>query len=418
MAVDGPAGSGKSFTALRFAFALAARGGGRVCCIDTEAGSLSLYQGDAPDGVPFDFDVLELLTYSPVEYTSAIEEAGRSGYDVLVIDSLSHGWTGRGGVIEMKDRIGGNSFAAWKDLTPLQDRMIESILTSPLHVIATLRSKMEYILDRNEQGKQEPRRVGMAPIQRPNLEYEFTIFASLDQSHTMTVTKSRCSAVQNAVVVKPDASFMKPIIDWLERGEAAPLAGPQVLRASDDQVRRIVELLTAAGIDMDKARREHLRRFGVAEVKDLKPAEADEVIRRLERTAKPVAPAASVMPTTPATSAAPAAPAAPASNGATASGPSRIAGSIRPDQADQLTKLKDELTAHGLTDQKFGNALKKRGATKLSELSEATAQQLIESMQSQLTLKEMEAQAAADRERFENGEPAAAGDEKSTGAAP
>lgn len=92
MAFCGPAGSGKTYTALRQAFALAAHCGGRVAVIDTEHGSASKYQGESPDGIPWEFDVRELTDFSPTAYTEAIVEAGRLGYAVLVVDSLSHAW--------------------------------------------------------------------------------------------------------------------------------------------------------------------------------------------------------------------------------------------------------------------------------------------------------------------------------------
>lgn len=416
MALDGPSGSGKSYTALRFAFALAASIGpdARVAAIDTENGSLSLYQGNAPDGTPFDFDVIELTTHSPTDYTSAIEEAGREGYNVLLIDSLSHAWAGREGALELKDRQGGNSFTAWKDITPMHNRMVEAILSSPCHIIATMRSKTEYVLETNEKGKQEPRRVGMAPIQRAGMEYEFGIYGSLDWSHILTVTKSRCSAVQNAVVVKPGPEFMRPIMDWLERGQAAPLAAPQLLRTTDEQLRRISELLAAAGMDMDRARREHLRRYAVGELVDLKPDQADDLIKRLERTTRPLTAKPSLaQPPGPAT--------APpgttnGSHAASATSPAeglcRVEKTIRPDQADRLNDLARLLAGHGLTKQQFGNALKKRGAFKLAELSEAAAEELIQAMQSQLTLKEMAAAEAANAAKIERGEPVESGVEK------
>lgn len=228
-ALDGPAGSGKTFTALRFAFAL----GLRVAVIDTEHGSASKYQGDSPDGIPWNFDVLELTEFAPTAYTSAIEEAGRSRYDVLVVDSLSHAWSGSGGALELVDKkggAGGNKFTAWKDVTPMHNRMIDAIIRCPCHVIVTMRTKMEYILETNEKGKQVPVKVGMGPIQRAGMEYEFDIVGDLDWTHTLSVSKSRCSAVADKIVVKPGADFIVPVLAWLEQGveaahEAASIIG-------------------------------------------------------------------------------------------------------------------------------------------------------------------------------------------------
>lgn len=220
MALDGPSGAGKTYTALRFAFAI----GQLVAVIDTESGSASKYQGESPDGVPWEFDVLELRDFSPAKYAEAIVAAAREGYDVLVIDSLSHAWQGPGGALELVDRKAAtmrtsNTFTAWKDVTPLHNQMVDSILRAPLHVIATMRSKMEYVLEQDERtGKTVPRKVGMAPIQRQGVEYEFDVVCDLDQSHILTVSKSRCSALADQVTTKPGPTFVAPLKDWLEKG--------------------------------------------------------------------------------------------------------------------------------------------------------------------------------------------------------
>ena len=219
MTIDGPAGAGKSYTALRFAHQLA--NGGKVAAIDTERGSLSKYAGDAPDGIPFEFDVLELAQFSPEKYTEAIVAAGKAGYAVLVIDSLSHAWEGTGGALEIKDRQGGNQYTAWRQVTPIHNRMVDAILQSPCHVISTMRSRMEYVQETDANGKISVRKVGLAPIQRPGMEYEFDVVADMDYAHILTVSKSRCSAVADLKMEKPGAEFMRPVMEWLSTGAAA-----------------------------------------------------------------------------------------------------------------------------------------------------------------------------------------------------
>lgn len=214
MTIDGPAGSGKTYTALRFAHAL----GGRIALLDTERGSASKYAGDAPDGIPWAFDVAELTRFSPEEYTKGIELAGRSGYNVLVIDSLSHAWEGTGGALEMKQRAG-ESWSAWRNITPIHNRMVDAILQSPCHVITTMRSRMEYVQEQDERtGKVSIRKVGMSPIQRPGTEYEFDLVCDIDWSHILTVSKSRCTAVADRIVERPGPEFMQPVIEWLSSG--------------------------------------------------------------------------------------------------------------------------------------------------------------------------------------------------------
>lgn len=221
MTIDGPAGAGKTYSALRFAHALA--NGGRIAYIDTERGSASKYVGESPDGIPWAFDVVELTTFSPEKYTELIQLATKAGYSVLVIDSLSHAWEGVGGALEIKDRQGGNQWTAWRQVTPIHNRMIDSILQSTCHVITTMRSRMEYVQETGENGRVVIRKVGLSPIQRPGMEYEFDLVCDMDWAHILTVSKSRCPAVADMKIEKPGPTFILPVIEWLNNGAAAPI---------------------------------------------------------------------------------------------------------------------------------------------------------------------------------------------------
>lgn len=250
-AFDGTAGSGKTFTALRGGVYIASTiPNGRVAVINSESGAVEKYLGLAPDGIPFDFDVCELTDYSPTSYTAAILEAGRAGYAVLIIDSLSHAWEGSGGALELVDKKKGssaNSFTAWKEITPMHRRMIDAILRSPCHVMATMRTKTEYVLEEqvNQQGRKVmvPRKIGMAPIQRQGMEYEFDVVGDLDVNHMLTVSKTRCPSVDGVQIVKPGIDFFKPILEWLNEGVEPPTgyytASEDDLKAADE--RRVKE---------------------------------------------------------------------------------------------------------------------------------------------------------------------------------
>ncbi len=231
VAIDGPSGAGKTFSALIAARVLAE--GGKIAVIDTERGSASLYSDK------FNFDVLELETFSPQLYINAIEAAEAEGYAVIVIDSLSHAWEGEGGALDLVDKAAkrsqsGNSFTAWKDVTPLQRKMVDTILQSRCHVVVTMRSKMEYVQEKDERtNKTTIRKVGMAPIQRQGMEYEFTIVADMDIDHNLSISKSRCEALADAVVNKPDDKFFKKLLDWLNDGAAsAPSSAAERVPAS------------------------------------------------------------------------------------------------------------------------------------------------------------------------------------------
>lgn len=229
LALDGPAGSGKTFTALTFAFALAGPKG-RIAVIDTEHHTASKYSGKQPDGSTWSWDHCDLDPgqYSPSSYAQAIIAAGQAGYDVLVVDSLSHAWIGTGGALDQIDRSkDANKFTAWRDVSPQCNALVESILTSCCHTIVTLRSKMEYVLEADEKGKMVPRKVGMKPVQREGIEYEFDLLCDIDINHTMHVSKSRCSAVDGQVVHRPTGAWIEPVKAWLYSGETPP-SRPQV----------------------------------------------------------------------------------------------------------------------------------------------------------------------------------------------
>lgn len=207
MALSGPAGSGKTFTALTLAKWLA--NGQPVAVIDTERGSASKYAD------LFEFDVLELDSFHPKTYVDAINEAVAGGYAVVVIDSLSHAWSGKGGILEIVQRKG-NSFQAWGEVKPIEAALIEAVTGARIHVIATMRSKTEYVVEKDERsGKSAPRKVGLAPVQRDGMEYEFDVFGELDQENTLLIQKTRCPALTGAVISKPGKPLAETLRAWL-----------------------------------------------------------------------------------------------------------------------------------------------------------------------------------------------------------
>lgn len=235
LALIGPTGSGKTYSALAIASGLC----GKVGVIDTERKSADLYADT------FAFDVeSDLQSFSPQTYIETIGEFARQGYDVLVIDSLSHAWSGQGGALEMVDEAAkrnktGSSFAGWRDVTPIHNRMVDAILNYPGHVIVTVRSKMEYIQERDERGKTTIRKVGLQPVQRDGLEYEFTVVGEMTADHDLVITKSRCSALADGIFKRPGRDVAELLKKWLNDGAAPPA------RASAEQVETIKSLLAA-----------------------------------------------------------------------------------------------------------------------------------------------------------------------------
>lgn len=209
MALAGPAGSGKTYTALK----LATRFGGKIAVVDTEHGSASKYAD------LFDFDVMEMLPpYHPDRFVEAIKDAEAGGYSTVVIDSISHAWTGTGGLLDEVDNIAkrkAGSFNAWKDATPIQNRLVDTIIACGVHVIVTMRAKQEYVVE-DKNGRATPRKVGMAPVQREGVEYEFDVYGMLDDDNTLLISKTRCPALTNGVYKKPGDELADVILAWLK----------------------------------------------------------------------------------------------------------------------------------------------------------------------------------------------------------
>lgn len=184
LAITGPSGSGKTFSALRLASGL----GGPIAVVDTENGSAALYSDR------FDFSVVNLTPpYSIDKYLKAIDAAHSGGFNVLILDSISHAWAGEGGILDQKatiDERGGNQFRNWKKPKELQSKLKGALLNSDIHIIATLRSKQAYEIQEVE-GKKTPKKLGLDPIQEPGFEYEFTCVFNVGMDHKCEVSKDR-----------------------------------------------------------------------------------------------------------------------------------------------------------------------------------------------------------------------------------
>ncbi len=215
MALMGPSGSGKTYTALTFATELAPHGG-KIALIDTERGSAALYSDK------FNFDACDLDTFDPQNYIDAIAAAAQAGYDVLIIDSLSHAWSGEGGVLDQVSRRGGD-FSQWGKVgTPLQNKLIKAILDAPMHVIVTMRVKTEYAVEQDDKGKMKPKRIGLGAVQRDGVEYEFDIIGTIDIQNNLTIEKTRMDSIVGETITKPGREFARRIMAWLSDGAAPP----------------------------------------------------------------------------------------------------------------------------------------------------------------------------------------------------
>ena len=210
LSIQGMSGSGKTWTGLGIAHGLSE--GRKFAVIDTEKGAASLYAGIG--GIQF--DTLAMDRYDPRDLARALEAAAQAGYPTVFVDSLSHFWKGTDGTLEQvekaKAKYGGNKFAGWKDGTPMQNDMVAAILAYPGHVVASMRSYTEWVL---ENGK--PQRVGTRPEQRKGIEYEFDVAVAMDIDNTLEVLKSRCPALSRQIIKRPQGArdIAGPLLAWL-----------------------------------------------------------------------------------------------------------------------------------------------------------------------------------------------------------
>lgn len=212
VSIAGASGSGKTYSALCVAKGMVGNLN-KVAVIDTENGSSHLYSHLG------DFSVLTLgAPYSPEAYIMAINEAIKNGYECIIIDSLSHEWQGPGGIIDIHGQMEGNSFTNWSKVTPRHNALIQKIVNAPVHVIATLRSKTEYIMQQKN-GKSIPEKMGLKSVQRDDCEYEFTVAFELNKYHVAAVSKDRTGLFQQEPELVLSEDLGKRITDWCEIDE-------------------------------------------------------------------------------------------------------------------------------------------------------------------------------------------------------
>lgn len=290
LAMIGPTGAGKTWTALQFARILAGSEG-RIGVIDTENASASLYADD------YTFDTAPWYPpYDAAKLAAAINAAA-STFDVLVIDSLTHFWQGDGGVLDIVEQEGskvgtrGNNFAGWKKGTPLWRGILDALIFAPCHVIITMRSKMDYVQQQGNDGRMRVEKMGMAPVARNDVEYEFTVVCEMDQGHRLSVTKSRCSALADRVTAPHQSAVVAETLrDWLASAEAdpAPHVPPAPAAPTGDvteaQIRRMQATFTEHGIKDRDAKLEFIAAAigrPVGSSKELSRQEAGKVIDAL-----------------------------------------------------------------------------------------------------------------------------------------
>lgn len=222
--LTGPAGSGKTWGALTLAKGLVGPDG-RIAVIDTENSSAALYS----HLVPFDTCVLK-APYSPENYIRLIIEAVDAGYDCLIIDSITHEWSGDGGILSIVDRLQCAQPQKWAHATPRHERFIEAMVQAPIHLIAACRTHTKWLYEQDEKGKTAPKKVGLEPQQREGMDYAFTtVFDIAVDRHLMTCSKDRTSLFADKDPVPITEDTAAHLLAWLDQGEPEESMTPDIV---------------------------------------------------------------------------------------------------------------------------------------------------------------------------------------------
>ena len=216
-------GGGKTYSALLIAYGMTGDWS-KIALIDTENGSGDLY---AHLG---EYQVLPLeAPYAPERYIEAIKACETAGVEVIIIDSITHEWDGKGGCLEIYEKLGGK-YQDWAKVTPRHQAFIQSILTSTCHVITTVRRKQDYEMTKDSSGKLKVEKAGLKEVTREGFEYELTANLELDINHNATASKDRTGLFADKPAFTPSVETGKMILDWCENGEDVEAAVAEAIK--------------------------------------------------------------------------------------------------------------------------------------------------------------------------------------------
>lgn len=209
MALQGSAGSGKTYSSLLLAQGLTNGDFSKVAIIDTENGSADLY---AHLG---NYNVLTLTPpFTPDNYIKAIDVCEKAGIEVIIIDSISHCWDY---LLDYHSSLAGNSFTNWAKIKPLEKAFMDKILQCDAHVIATMRTKQDYVLNQKD-GKFVPEKVGLKAVQRDGIDFEFTLVFDIDIKHFAVSSKDRTGLFMGKPEFTINPSTGRKILEWCNSG--------------------------------------------------------------------------------------------------------------------------------------------------------------------------------------------------------
>lgn len=264
LAIAGPSGSGKTLSALKLAHGITGDWS-KITVADTENTSAAYYAGEPwsdPKWGHIDFPPTLHLGYHPNNWIKLIEMVEQdANCEVLILDSISHEWNGHGGCQEMKDALGG-TYQNWAKVTPHHTAFIDKMRSTRLHIIATMRSKTDYQLETNAKGKPQPIKVGMAPIQRPEAEYEFSIIFDVNMNHMAECSKDRTGIFGPMGAFQITETTGQLLLQWANSGKTTTVPwnhekhwvwalGKLGLKEEGDEVVNYLDLLAKEFVGKD-----------------------------------------------------------------------------------------------------------------------------------------------------------------------
>ena len=228
--LSGPSGFGKTYSALLLAYGIT-NDWSKIAVIDTENKSASLYSHLG------DFNVLSLEEpFAPERYNKAIKLCEDSGMEIIIVDSISHEWQGKGGCLELHEQLGGR-FQDWARITPRHNSFIDAIIQSSCHIITTSRRKVDYSLDRDGNGKTKVMKLGTKSITREGFEYELTVnFELINDKHLVQSSKDRTELFSGKPEFIISSATGKRLIDWCNQGVSVDKIKQDIMacESSDD----------------------------------------------------------------------------------------------------------------------------------------------------------------------------------------
>ena len=209
MALQGSAGSGKTYSSLLLAQGLTNGDFTKVAIIDTENGSADLYAHLGS------YNVLTLTPpFTPDNYIKAIDVCEKAGIEVIILDSISHCWDY---LLDYHSSLAGNSFTNWAKIKPLEKSFMDKILQCDAHIIATMRTKQDYVLNQKD-GKFIPEKVGLKAVQRDGIDFEFTLVFDIDIKHFAVSSKDRTGLFMGKPEFTINPSTGRKILEWCNSG--------------------------------------------------------------------------------------------------------------------------------------------------------------------------------------------------------